>query len=86
MEEPKQLTKYEIAAVTAGVPSTEDQALNAIILTALRFKTAAEIVAAHRTRGFLGKQEDILKSALSDADALIAAFTGYSANGQKTQA
>lgn len=68
------LTKYEIAAVTACVPCTQDEHLNKIISMSLRLKIATELMAARRVNGVTQDRQNVAKGALADAEALIKEF------------
>lgn len=70
-----QLSKYEIACITAGVPATGDPLLDQIITTGLRFKTAAEIL-GHiiQIPGTTTSNEDV-KSAMELSTMLIKEFS-----------
>jgi hypothetical protein len=63
------LSKYEIACVTAGVPATGDQVIDAIIRQGLRYKTAVEFMKNGP------KDERGATDAIAAADRLLAAFT-----------
>ncbi len=83
MEEKRQLTPYEIAAITGGVPMTGDPHLDAIISASLRLKTATQLAAAMITAGYKGS-EVITTLAIHAADDLINAFQEGTKNGKKT--
>lgn len=78
MNKSPSLSKYEIACVTAGVPATGDPLLDQIITQGLRFKTAAEIVAAYveylGAKGHGENLDTIATRSVAMADALLAEF------------
>jgi len=75
MSDGKNLTKYEIAAVTSGVPCTGDPALDAIITQGLRYKTSVELLKAFHSSGLnLGSSEMYTFMAIELADNLLAEF------------
>lgn len=64
-EDDSKLDKYEIAAVTLGVPVTGDPVLDKIITLGARFKLAAEIVAHDPNlspRYAMQKADDLLEA------------------------
>lgn len=68
------LTPYEIAAITAGVPATEDPILNAIITTSLQYKTATELLAAYLASGSRAEPERMVEEALRNMSILMSRF------------
>lgn len=70
------LNKYEMAALTAQVPVTDDTVINKIITTSLRLKIAAQFMEGILASGREWEPDFAATEALKFTDALLGKFEG----------
>ena len=83
-----QLSKYEMACLTAQVPCTDDPILNQIISASLRLRIATDMLNGMLSGDFV-KQEKrahfLAELALEQADALLKQFDGKKLDTERVE-